>query len=244
MRRAISVATFLLCAVMALPQTASAPSFDVASIRPSTMTYGSYIRYLPGGRLSGMSWIKQVIQVAYGVADYQVTGGPGWLTTDRYTIEAKAGNPDATKDEINLMLQSLLVERFKLRVHRETKDFSTYDLVVDKNGPKLTPLKQGEDFGCTRDNTEICGLTSPADVAGWLRNVVGKPVFDRTGITGRFKVLLTFDVYSERGRTPPEGYDKPSLKDALHDQLGLKLVPHTQSMPVLVVDSIERPTEN
>ncbi len=158
--------------------------------------------------------------------------------------EAKAGNPDATKAEINVMLQSLLAERFKLQFHKETKDFSTYDLVVDKNGPKLTLLKEGEDFGCTRDNTEICGLTSLASVAGWLHNFVGKPVFDKTGITGRYKILLTFDVYSQQGKTPPEGYDKPTLKDALHDQLGLALVPHTQSMPVLVVDRIGRPSEN
>jgi uncharacterized protein (TIGR03435 family) len=208
------------------------------------MTYGSYFRYQPGGRLSAMSWIKQVIQIAYGVADYQVTGGPGWLSTDRYNIEAKAANPDATKDEINGMLQSLLAERFQLKVHQETKDISVYDLVVDKDGPKLTPLKEGEDPGCTRDNTEVCGMTSPADVARSLRGVVGKPVIDRTGISGRYKVLLTFDVYSEQGRTPPEGYDKPSLKDALHDQLGLKLVPRTESLPVVVVDGIERPSEN
>jgi uncharacterized protein (TIGR03435 family) len=244
MVRRVAIASLMLFALAAFPQTTAAPSFDVASIRPSTMDYGSYFRYLPGGRFSGMSWIKQVIQVAYGIEDYQVMGGPGWLTTDRYNIEAKAASPDATKDEINGMLQSLLAERFKLQFHRETKDFSTFDLVVDKNGPKLTPLKEGENFGCTRDNTEFCGMTSPADVAHWLRNVVGKPVFDRTGISGRYKILLTFDVYSQQGKTPPEGYDKPTLKDALHDQLGLKLAPHTESMPVLLVDSIERPSEN
>lgn len=244
MLRRVSIAGLMVFALAAFPQTASAPSFDVASIRPSKDEYGSYIRYLPGGRLSAMSWIKQVIQIAYGVSDYQVTGGPGWLTTDRYNIEAKAANPEATKGEINLMLQSLLAERFKLQFHNETKEFSTYDLVVDKNGPKLTPLKEGEDPGCTRDNTLICGMTSPASVAGWLRNVVGKPVFDKTGITGRYKILLMFDIYSQQGKTPPEGYDQPTMKDALHDQLGLALVPHTQSMPVLVVDGIERPSEN
>jgi uncharacterized protein (TIGR03435 family) len=243
MVRRISIAGLMLFALAALPQTASAPSFDVASIRRSTMTYGSYIRYLPGGRFSAMSWIRQVMQYAYGGVDH-VEGGPGWLNTDRYTIEAKAADPDATHDQINAMVRTLLEDRFKLRVHTDTKEFDVFDLVAEENGPKLTPLKEGEASKCTRDNSEMCGLTSPSQLAGWLRGVVGKPVFDKTGITGRFDVLLTFDVYAARGGTPPEGYNKPLLKDALHDQLGLKLVPHRQSMPVLVVDSIERPTEN
>jgi bla regulator protein blaR1 len=244
MLRRLSISGLVLFAFTAFPQTATTPSFDVASIRPSTMDYGSYVRYLPGGRLSAMSWIKQVIQVAYGVADYQVTGGPAWLTTDRYTIEAKAANPDATKDEINGMLQSLLAERFKLQLRKETKDFSVYDLVVDKDGPKLTPLKEGEASKCGKNNAFACGYTNPGQLLGALKPFTGRPIFDKTGISGRFDILLDFDVYSERGKTPPEGYDKPSLKDALHDQLGLKLVPHMESLPVWVVDSIERPSDN
>jgi bla regulator protein blaR1 len=243
MVRGISIAGLMLFALAALPQTASAPSFDVASIRPSTMEYGSYIRYLPGGRFSAMSWIRQVMQYAYGGAG-QIVGDPEWLNTDRYNIEAKSPDPDATHEQINAMVRTLLEDRFKLRVHSEMKEFDVFDLVVDKNGPKLTPLKEGEISHCTRDNSEICGLTNPSQLAGWLKGVVGKPVFDKTGISGRFDVLLTFDVYAGRGKTAPDGYDKPLLTDALHDQLGLKLVPHTEPLPVLVVDSIERPSEN
>jgi uncharacterized protein (TIGR03435 family) len=142
------------------------------------------------------------------------------------------------------MTQTLLAERFKLKFHFETKDLDVYDLVVDKNGPKLKPLKEGEDFHCTRDNTEMCGLSSPAQMATWLNYIVGKPVLDKTGISGRYEMLITFDVYSAQGRTPPENYDKPSLEDALRDQLGLRLVPHKEPMPVLVIDHIERPSEN
>lgn len=244
MRRTICVASAMLCAVVALSQTAAAPAFEVASIRPSAMEYGSYIRYLPGGRLSGMSWIRQLIQTAYGLHSYQVTGGPNWLNTARYEIEAKAENPDATKSDIDGMLRALLVDRFRLRFHMESKEFPIYDLVVDKNGPKLTPLKEGEASKCTRDNTEICGITGLPSLASWLTNVVGRPVLDKTGVTGRFDVLFTFDTYAAQGKTPPEAYDKPLLVDALRDQLGLRLMPDKQSMPVLVVDTIERPTEN
>jgi uncharacterized protein (TIGR03435 family) len=73
---------------------------------------------------------------------------------------------------------------------------------------------------------------------------VGHPVVDKTQISGRFDVLLDFDIYSASGRTPPEGYDKPSLSTALREQLGLRLERHKEPLPVLVVDSIERPTEN
>jgi uncharacterized protein (TIGR03435 family) len=243
MLRRISIAGLMLFALAAFPQTASAPSFDVASIRPSTMEYGSYIRYLPGGRFSAMSWIRQVMQFAYGGAG-QILGGPEWLNSDRYNIEAKAADPDATHDQINAMVRTLLEDRFKLRVHPETRDFDVFDLVVDKNGPKLTPLKEGEASRCTRENSLICGLTTPSQLAGWLHNVVGKPVFDKTGISGRFDVLLTFDIYAVQGKTAPEGFDQPLLVDALHDQLGLKLVPHREAMPVLVVDRVERPSEN
>jgi uncharacterized protein (TIGR03435 family) len=208
------------------------------------MTYGSYYRYLPGGRLSVMSWIKQVIQFAYGVEDYQVSGGPGWLTEDRYNIEAQAENPDASKSDMNLMMQSLLADRFKLKLSRGTKDFDVYYLVVDKNGPKLTPLKQGEPSRCSRDNSYACGTTTVAQLANSLKYITGRPVIDKTGIDGTYDILLDFDTYSTQGRTPPPDYDKPQLKTALQEQLGLRLEPQKMPLPTLVVESIERPTEN
>lgn len=244
MKRALLILSLSLITLPVFPQTASAPAFEVASVKRDPTTAGSYVHYLPGGRFSALSWMKQVIQIAYGVKDYQVTGGPQWLTTDWYAIEAKAENPDATKSDINGMVQSLLADRFKLQFHREMKDFDSYDLVVDKNGPKLTPLAPGEKSKCGRDNSQICGITGPSQLAAWLVYIVGRPVFDKTGISGTYDVLLDFDTYSASGRTPPEGYDKPALSTALKEQLGLRLEPHKEPLPVLVVDSIERPTEN
>jgi uncharacterized protein (TIGR03435 family) len=228
----------------AFSQTAAAPSFDVASIRPSSEQAGSYLRFLPGGRLSVMSWIKQLIQIAYGVQDYQVTGGPQWLSTDRYYIEARTEKADATKPEMTAMLQTLLADRFKLRVRQETRDFPVYDLVVDKGGPKLNPLAKGENQQCVRGRDFVCGMTSPAQLANSIRPFAGRPVIDKTGLEGRYDVQLDFDTYSARGRTPPEDYDKPTLEHALEDQLGLKLVANKVALPVYVVESVERPTEN
>src|SRR5215467_311661 len=98
------------------------PAFEVASIKPSAVTAGSRIGFLPGGRLSATSWVQQLIQVAYGVEDYQVVGGPKWLTSDWYDIEAKAGSAPADRTQMNAMLKSLLTDRFALRLRKERKD--------------------------------------------------------------------------------------------------------------------------
>ncbi len=244
MRRMLWIASLMWVALAAFAQTTAAPAFDVASIRPSSEQAGSYLRFLPGGRFSGMSWMRQVIQIAYGVHDFQVAGGPEWLNTDRYYIEAKTEKTDASKEEMTAMLQTLLMDRFKLKVRQETREFPVYNLVVDKGGSKLKPLAKGEDFHCTRDNTFVCGITNPAQLAGSLKSIVGRPVIDKTGIEGRYDVLLDFDTYSAMGRTPPADYDKPSLEKALEEQLGLRMVPAKAAFPVYVVESISRPTEN
>src|ERR1035437_7525422 len=234
-----------MCGTLAaFSQTTAAPAFDVASIRPSSEQAGSYMRFLPGGRLSGMSWIKQVIQIAYGVHDYQVMGGPEWLNTDRYYIEAKAEKTDATKEEMTTMLQTLLLDGFKVRVRQESREIPIYDLVVDKGGSKLKPLVKGEPQPCVRGRDFVCGMTSPEQLALSLRYFAGRPVIDKTGLEGRYDVQLDFDMYSARGQTPPADYDKPSLEQALEDQLGLLMVPAKMAMPMYVVESISRPSEN
>jgi len=245
--RAFAVAGLLLLlfASGANPQAATVPAFEVASVKFSDRQAGGWFRFLPGGRLSATSWIKQAIQVAWGVEDYQVSGGPGWLTSDWYDIEAKAISADATKEDMTLMLRSLLTERFKLRVHQEMKEFPAYNLVVDKGGSKLAPLKDGDKpRPCTRDNTNVCGIRTTAQLANNLHYTVGGPVFDKTGMEGNFDILLIFDVYGIRGQTPPPGYDQPSVYTALQQQLGLRLEQQKTPMPVIVVDSIQRPSEN
>src|ERR1039457_3051481 len=102
-----------LCVPVAFTQ--STPAFEVASVKPSAITAGSWVRFLPGGRLSAASWLKQLIQIAYGVEDYQVSGGPSWLTSQWYEIEAKAANASADRSEMTAMLRSLIEERFKLQ---------------------------------------------------------------------------------------------------------------------------------
>lgn len=127
-------------ATTATPQAeAKAPqSFEVASIKPSAED-GRKVRIgiSPGGRFnaSGVS-VKMLIQQAYDIRDFQITGGPGWLSSERYDIVAKA-ETTLTRENIKVMLQSLLAERFNFKFHRENKQLPIYTLVVGKNGPKL-----------------------------------------------------------------------------------------------------------
>ncbi len=128
-------------AVAASPQAEAAgpQSFEVASIKPSAEDGRRVmVGISPGGRYTatGVS-VKFLIQQAYDIRDFQISGGPGWLSSERYDIVAKAETPDLNRDKIRVLLQSLLAERFNLKVHRETKELPIYALVVVKGGHKL-----------------------------------------------------------------------------------------------------------
>src|SRR5450755_783521 len=113
-------------------------TFDVASVKPATGNTADF-RVYPGGRLHVVGLTVNVILLeAYGLEHYQITGGPAWLGTDRFDIEAKAEG-DPTKAQMMAMLQALLADRFQLKVHRESKEGNVYALVVGKSGHKLQP---------------------------------------------------------------------------------------------------------
>jgi uncharacterized protein (TIGR03435 family) len=232
--------------VLLFAQATAPPAFEVASIKPHREGPGfHYFQFLPGGRFHATNtWIKYFIQRAYDLKDYQVSGGPGWITSDRFDIEAKAESAEAKESQMRLMLQTLLVDRFQLKTREEAKEFPVYDLVVDKGGPKVTSLKPDDPGNCRRDNSEICGLRTMAQLADFLTNTLGQPVFDKTEIQGNYDLLINFDVYEARNQVAPPDYTKPPLRSALREQLGMKLEPRKAMIPVLVIESIQRPTEN
>ena len=241
----------LLLAAAAFAQTPAPPAFDTASIKPTPKDFRppGMFQFLPGGRFHTTDvWIKYVIQRAYNLEDYQIVGGPSWLNSDaRYDIEAKAADGSATKDQMRLMLQTLLADRCQLKTHQETREFSVYNLVVAKGGPKLVALKEGEPGKpCTRENDEMpCGMHTMSQVADWLKYVVLHPVLDNTGLSGTYDLHMMFDSFEVQGKpTPPEFAGRPTLTTALNEQLGLKLVPAKAQIPVLVIDSIEKPSAN
>src|SRR5262245_32573602 len=146
MLRTIAIGTVLAIGGL-FAQQPDAARFEVASVKlnvdPAVRMRG--LRPLPNGRLVATNaTVRMMLVQAYGVLPYQLAGGPSWLDTDGYDIEAK-GDPAANQTQVLAMLRSLLEERFQLRHHHESRDLPAYALTVAKNGPKLPAPKEG---GC------------------------------------------------------------------------------------------------
>jgi len=153
------VVAAMILAITALTlfgQTASRPTFEVASIKPTSEQDLMMVRPLPG-RLTANASLQMLMQNAYAVQSFQIVGGPGWLNSDRFAIEAKAGG-NASRDQIFLMLQSMLEQRYQLKFHRETRELPVYELVVAKGGLRLTSPRAG--------TCEEPTLDTPPDWAG------------------------------------------------------------------------------
>jgi uncharacterized protein (TIGR03435 family) len=239
------VAAFCVClAASAVCQTK--PSFEVASIKPAKYV-GGPLRVRGKIEPDGIDFMNVTVQNcilrAYGVKPYQVIA-PDWIRKERYLIVAKAGGP-APQEKVLLMLQTLLADRFKLVLHRESREMQVYALVVAKGGPRLkasasdgvTEVGGGDGPGINFQNAGIGELISV------LTEESGRPVFDETGLTGKYDFRL---VASDGRRPQPsaEPGDAPSLFTAVQEQLGLKLEPRKAPIEILVVDRVERPTEN
>lgn len=200
---------------------------------------------------------KMLIEIAYGLrigSENRVMGGPDWIDSDadRYEVLAKIDDasfaamkamPDAERGrQINLMEQALLADRFKLKVHFETRQMPVYALVVAKSGPKMAAAKPDERalLTGTGDGTSnvLTGqaVTVSQLVSSPLLRPEGRMVVDRTGLLGKYDFTL-------KSATGVDA-DGPSLFTAMEEQLGLKLVSEKAPVEVIVVDSIERPDEN
>jgi uncharacterized protein (TIGR03435 family) len=187
--------------------------------------------------------LGDIILNAYRLQRYQLAGGPDWINTTRFDIVAK--EPDGVPGNPRMM-QALLADRFKLRLHSETRQIPVFALVVLRTDRRLGPQLQETGPDSPRSGNAVRGRIrfraySSADLANNLTNWAGRQVVDRTGLTGR-----RYD--GELSWTPddaPAGVadpNAPSLVTAVEEQLGLKLQPTTGPVDVLVIDSVERPT--
>ena len=154
------VASWLTPLSIGFAQQAARPSFEVASVKPSGPDDGLMFRLQPGGRYlaTGLT-LKMLIANAYSVPEFVISGGPGWRDSDKYNIEAKVGSPlppwpDSNK-ELSLMLQSLLEDRFRLAVHRETREETVYRLDVARGGAKLRLANADEHSGFGMESGRI-----------------------------------------------------------------------------------------
>jgi uncharacterized protein (TIGR03435 family) len=263
-------------------QSADSPRFDVASVKLDTSALPRHIvRPLPGGLHTENAFVRMLMQNAYALQSFQIVGGPDWIDSDGYNIEAKA-DAKASQRQVFLMLQSLLEDRFKLKVHRETRDLPAYALTAAKGGLKLPAPKEGGCVSLTPDaSTSYAGGRMPppgegrpplapcgsvrvillpsgarmqggkipmAEFIRMLSGVLGSPVIDKTGFTDLFDVRLDFlpDETTAALPAPPSPPDNPnpSILAALQEQLGLRLESTKGPVEVLVIDRVERPTEN
>jgi uncharacterized protein (TIGR03435 family) len=186
--------------------------------------------------------LKLLISLAYGVDDWEyIQGGPNWLDSQLYDIEAKVdGNALLTLEQMRPLLQNLLEQRFHLTIHRGQKEVTGYVLVVAKGGPRLQTSKGGEQpFGYILPDG-IQDQNAPIQsLAAMLTIPAGGPVVDKTGIVGKYDFKLKFATANH-----PDS-NLPDLFTAVEEQLGLKLVPQKVPAETLVIDHVDKiPTEN
>jgi len=246
------VKTLLLFSIFALAARAQTPTFEVASIRPNRSLEGMSSIHLSKGRVSMEKVsLKKVMLNAYGISDdreYMIEG-PGWLTTEPFNIDATFPG-DTPLPQVRQMMQTLLAERFKLVLHKETRQLPVYSLVIARNGLKIHPAEDGD--GRTTGGPgrlEATRLTIQR-LADLLAHSVGLPVVDSTGVRGVFDFTLQWSPDEAPKIAAADGNEAagvagPSIFTALQEQLGLKLISGKGPVEILVVDHIEKaPTEN
>jgi uncharacterized protein (TIGR03435 family) len=249
----------LLCMVPGMYCQESPATFEVASVKPSR-GLGGLTRYLPNGgiQFTGVT-LKVLVEIAYGVRPFQVIGGPGWIDTDGFEIDARppmdSANPadpatlSREQRKVGERLRSLLADRFGLTIHRETGEQPVYTLVAAKGGPKLKePADKSKTFIRGGRGSIIGQSVGLRMLVLNLSNVLDRQVIDKTGLTGSydFELKWTPDIVSSGpdGPPPPSDTDTPSLFTALSDQLGLKLESTKGPVQVWVIDGVEKPSLN
>jgi uncharacterized protein (TIGR03435 family) len=245
MTRELLMTAGLLAAAMSAQS--QQPAFEVASIKPTHFGVRiSSVRMTPGQVLMENVSLRKCIALAYNVSEDQdyAIAGPDWLRSEVYDIIAKFP-PETPPEQVRMMLQELLADRFKLKLHHEFKEVPVYALVVGKNGAKLQESAPGTQGGFSMGPGHLMGRAAPITaLADRLSNAsfqLGRPVQDRTGLTGVYEFTLDWAPDS----APEADASGPSLFTAVQEQLGLKLEAQRGSAEVLVVDSMERkPTEN
>jgi len=240
-------------AVVAAAAQAQAPTeFEVASIRPNTANDRVVtINVGPGGRFDARGYtLKLLIQRAYGVMGWNISGGPGWSDTDRYDVSAKATVAgDLTEAQLRPMLQALLADRFKLRLHQGSKEMAGYALVVGRGGPKVKAAADGEEhpdtFRMTGTGLSGQGITME-NLARYVAGKLGQVAVDQTGLKGVYDLKVTWTVETDQSSGAPDPREAlhTAVFGALEDQLGLKLSPQKITVQMLMIDSAEKASAN
>lgn len=251
------------------PPAAPAPKFEVVSIKPCQPDRARGGDSSPGRLTIGCALLADLdntglIQQAYNryaggnltsAKIIPIEGGPDWIHSATFSVDAKSDGSPSIVMMLGPMMQAILEDRFKLKIHRETRQGPVYELALGKASPKLKLLQEGScvpvlvghpspalapgQHYCRRlvnprGSVDIDGGTL-SDLAALLGMALDRPVIDKTGLTNYFEIHLAFS---------PDDSDAPGIFQAIQEQLGLRLVPAKGPVDVLVIDHIERPTEN
>jgi uncharacterized protein (TIGR03435 family) len=272
---AISVALSVCVSALAHSQSASGgrnpqqrPSFEVASIRPNPSSErGLTVRVANPSSRFGLesATARDIIEFAYNLQGRRLTGGPKWIDSEKFDVDAQIADseivdlrklpPDQFLARLRLMVQSLLADRFALRLNHETKDLPVYALLVGKEGSKLSPSASTQPSMRNVGDGHIVATAVPLSVL--VEKLAGLPelddriILDRTGITGSVdidfqwtpQILYAADAGQNQSFASSDS-SAPPLFEALEKQLGLKLEPTKGPVDILVIEHIEEPTPN
>jgi uncharacterized protein (TIGR03435 family) len=229
--------------------------FDAASIRPHALGRGGEgskresIQANPGSLNMRNVSLKTAIRWAYHVMEYQISG-PDWLGSERFDIVAKATGP-APEAELRTMLQALLVERFKLKLHKETKDLPAYVLLIAKGGIKFKESKEEGEMAMgpppDKNHMTVTMKRVPASMfVEELSNALRAPVINNTGLEGRYDATIDVGKYMMDIPQKDAAFDPvPMIVTGLQEELGLKLESKKMPLDLLIIDHAEKvPVEN
>jgi len=229
-------------------------AFEVASVKRAASSPGpvrSILLFSPdGGFRTTNASLKALVQTAYGVQDFQISGASGWMDSDKYDVQAKpAIDIKPSRADTLLMLQNLLVDRFKLKIRRETREDPVYALMVAKDGPRMHIATDPSGGARGGANGRLTGKRTMAQLAEMLSGLLRRPVVDQTSMAGVYD--FTLEWLPEVGQTGPDALspapadpNAPSIFTALQEQLGLRLESSKAQVEILIIDHAEPASEN
>jgi uncharacterized protein (TIGR03435 family) len=249
--RFVGFGVLLSAALSAQAPNIDALQFEVASVKPNTSgSQNSNMQLHPGGRVTGTNVaLGGLLRTVFNLQPHQLINAPEWIDTARFDIEAKPDREISTREdtlapELLAMLRNLFAERFQLIAHREMRDTSVYALVTARTDGSLGPHMRRSQVDCeavrcriSTNAGRIVGTgTTIAELMRRLSPTLGRPLVDRTGLSGPFDLELKW--------SPDQTADTagPSIFTAIQEQLGLKLESQRAPIEVLVIDRLERPT--
>jgi len=238
---------------LSVKMLAQAPSrFDVATVKPSDSDGArGGLNLTSGGRhieIAGFT-LTELIQRAYGVAAFQVAGGPPWAKSRPFDLAAKvASDSEVTPDRVNLMLRQLLADRFALKLRHESRQLPVYALSVARSGIRFhegTAPETNFDMSRGRIKADMVPMSMLIRI---LSSYLGRPVIDETGLKGAYNFAVTWTPAETEPRLPGDDFSPdpsgPSFVTALREQLGLQLIAKKGPVESLVIDHAEPPSAN